>query len=917
MAQKRTTGAKKASGTKSGRKTSAAAKKPMRREWAALVCAILAFCGILRYFPSTDGLFIEALSRFDTRMVGWGANIVPIMFAVCALILFFHHGRPVKLRIFSTVMIPILIGAFAHLVACDKEYEFSLKIIPQLWQDATEIPCGGVISGTFAVLGGYMLSKFGAGFIFITAIVLFIFTILNSNIRNIAEMAEKYKERERPEYEPDGTPEKDLIKESVEAISRKRRAKQHKREEAAAAAAETKDEAEAKEPAEEQNDDAQKPVSKNRLAAYDLPVDDPILPVKEPKKVHIEPFFEKKPAFFNKNPGVKTPNQVVNTPHADADRISEENTAPQPETQEYGTAPQEEKQAAENSAAKETKTDIATPSAGDSKTAQKENTENQKPEHDMEILESDAQKYHFPPITLLEANPASYSKESVPDDDPYKDRLEMALKSFGINSGITNIVHGPSVTRYEMELAVGVKLNKLTSLSDDIALSLGASGVRIAAIPNKMSTVGIEVPNKKVTKVFLREIIESEKFMNASSKLTFAIGKDISGEPIIGDISKLPHLLVAGTTGSGKSVCLNSLILSILYKARPDEVKFIMVDPKMVEFKIYNGIPHLHTPVVTEAKKASGALQWAVVEMMKRYRLFSETGARELTSYNRIAEKRGDIEKLPQIVVVIDELADLMMVAAKEVEDSIVRIAQMGRAAGIHLVIATQSPRAEIITGLMKANIPSRIALKVSSALESRIILDAGGNADKLVGNGDMLYVPVGTTKPIRVQGTWVSDEEREQIIDFIKTSSEVETVYSEEAIQYMDKAAEEKPENGKQASEVGRDEQYDELLTKAIEVILDCGQASVSMLQRRLKLGYARAARLVDQMEEKGIVGPFEGSKPRQILITKQQWQEMQLIHGTAPIPEANQTMLTADDLFDKAEEENAPADGIEEENV
>jgi S-DNA-T family DNA segregation ATPase FtsK/SpoIIIE len=356
---------------------------------------------------------------------------------------------------------------------------------------------------------------------------------------------------------------------------------------------------------------------------------------------------------------------------------------------------------------------------------------------------------------------------------------------------------------------------------------------------------------------------------------------DISGEAIVGNISKLPHMLVAGTTGSGKSVCLNSIILSILYKATPEDVRFIMIDPKMVEFKVYNAIPHLLVPVVTDVKKAAGALQWAVIEMMKRYTLFSETSARDIEGYNHLAAKSNDREVIPHIIVVIDELADLMLMAAKEVEESVCRVAQMGRAAGMHLVISTQSPRADVITGLMKANIPTRIALKVSSALESRIILDAGGNADKLVGNGDMLYAPIGTMKPMRLQGTWVSDKEREEVVSSIKKSGESQ--YSEEVISEIEKVAMEKTP-GDKAKEEPNAPDFDELLPQAVAVIFETGQASVSMLQRRLKLGYSRAARIVDQMEQMGIVGPFEGSKPRTMLITKDQWRQMQYVNGIAP---------------------------------
>jgi S-DNA-T family DNA segregation ATPase FtsK/SpoIIIE len=346
------------------------------------------------------------------------------------------------------------------------------------------------------------------------------------------------------------------------------------------------------------------------------------------------------------------------------------------------------------------------------------------------------------------------------------------------------------------------------------------------------------------------------------------VGKNIGGDAIVGDISKLPHLLVAGTTGSGKSVCLNSLILSILYKSTPDEVRFIMIDPKMVEFRVYNGIPHLLVPVVTDVKKAAGALPGAGAELMKRYRMCADSNARDLEGYNRLMRRTEGGVTLPQVVVVIDELADLMLTAAKEVEESVCRVAQMGRAAGVHLIIATQSPRADVITGLMKANIPSRIALKVASALESRIILDAGGNADKLVGNGDMLYAPIGISKPIRIQGTWVSDAEREEVVEFVKRSGVAQ--YNEEVVHQIEKAAEEKESGGKKDAPEETASGYDELLPQAVEIIFETGQASVSMLQRRLKLGYSRAARIVDQMEQLKIVGPFEGSKPRQMLITR-----------------------------------------------
>ena len=492
--------------------------------------------------------------------------------------------------------------------------------------------------------------------------------------------------------------------------------------------------------------------------------------------------------------------------------------------------------------------------------------------------------YRYPPITLLEENHADNCTEVGAELRNNSRRLAEALRSFGVDAAAGDVVHGPSVTRYEFTLEQGVKLSKITNLSDDIALALGASGVRVAPVPNKISVVGIEVPNRTVTAVRIRDVIESREFTRHPSSVAFAVGKDIGGNNIVGNIAKLPHVLIAGTTGSGKSVCTNSLIVSILYKSTPDEVRFIMVDPKMVELAPYNGIPHLLIPVVTDPKKAAGALQWAVFEMMKRYKMFSEKGVKDLAGYNALAEVDEDVKKLPTVVVVIDELADLMLVAAKEVEESICRVAQMGRAAGMHLVVATQRPSADVITGLMKANIPSRIAFAVASSMESRIILDTPG-AEKLVGKGDMLYAPLGDSKPTRVQGCFITPEEIERVVAFVKDAAG-EAHYDQDVIEKIQQAVDAKSDKGKASPTDGAadGDDGDELLPAAVEVVLETGQASVSMLQRRLKLGYSRAARLVDQMEERGYVGPFEGSKPRQLLITQEKWQELQMAKGAAP---------------------------------
>ena len=513
-----------------------------------------------------------------------------------------------------------------------------------------------------------------------------------------------------------------------------------------------------------------------------------------------------------------------------------------------------------------------------------------------EELNEPEEIYHYPPITLLEENRTNNYTEVGAELRNNSRRLAETLHSFGVDARAGEVVHGPSVTRYEFTLDQGVKLSKVTNLADDIALALGASGVRIAPVPDKISVVGIEVPNRAVTTVRIRDVIESRTFTEHRSQVAFAVGKDIGGSCIVGDIAKLPHVLIAGTTGSGKSVCTNSLIVSMLYKSTPDEVRFIMVDPKMVELAPYNGIPHLLIPVVTDPKKAAGALQWAVFEMMKRYKAFSEKGVKDLAGYNALSETDEEVKKLPTVVVVIDELADLMLVAAKEVEDSICRVAQMGRAAGMHLVIATQRPSADVITGLMKANIPSRIAFAVASSLESRIILDTPG-AEKLVGKGDMLYFPLGSGKPTRVQGCFITPEEIERVVKFVKETGEAD--YSDDVMQKIEEVMR-KDDKGssKQAASGEAKDDGDELLPAAVEVILETGQASVSMLQRRLKLGYSRAARLVDQMEERGIVGPFEGSKPRQVLIDRAKWQELQMANAA---PEAAfDRSGSISDLFD-----------------
>ncbi len=472
-----------------------------------------------------------------------------------------------------------------------------------------------------------------------------------------------------------------------------------------------------------------------------------------------------------------------------------------------------------------------------------------------------------PPVELLSKNEVlDYDEETEAYIEYNSHKLIDTLASFGVGAKVLNVSKGPTVTRYELQPNAGVKVSKIVNLADDIALNLAATGVRIEApIPGK-AAIGIEIPNKKNVAVFLRDVIETDAFQNYSSKLAFAVGKDIAGNVVVGDIAKMPHLLIAGATGSGKSVCINTLIISILYKASPAEVRLLMVDPKVVELGIYNGIPHLLIPVVTDPKKASGALTWAVMEMTNRYRLFAENNVRDLKGYNGLIKERGEGETLPQIVIIIDELADLMMVAPNEVEDSICRLAQMARAAGMHLVIATQRPSVNVITGVIKANIPSRISFAVSSQIDSRTILDMAG-AEKLLGRGDMLFYPLGQPKPLRVQGSFISDKEVERFVTHIKSLQSAE--YDEEILQKIENQT---PETQKPDSSGD-----DELLPQAILMVLELGQASASLIQRKFKVGYSRAARILDQMEAWGVVSASDGSgKPRQILITRQEWIEL-----------------------------------------
>ena len=484
--------------------------------------------------------------------------------------------------------------------------------------------------------------------------------------------------------------------------------------------------------------------------------------------------------------------------------------------------------------------------------------------------------YEYPPIEILSKGTKKAIKGGAKALTDVATRLQKTLYSFGVQAKVENVSVGPAITRYELKPAEGVRVSKIANLADDIALNLAAETIRIEApIPGKQA-VGIEVPNTEKEMVNLREVIESEEFEDSKSKLTVGLGKDVAGKIAVADIAKMPHALIAGATGSGKSVCINTIITSIIYKAKPSEVKLVMVDPKVVELSVYNGIPHLLIPVVTDPKKAAGALAWAVQEMDNRYNVFAQKGVRDLKGYNALIEKEEGTGKLPQIVIIIDELADLMMVAAKEVEDSICRLAQKARAAGMHLIIATQRPSVDVITGIIKANIPSRIAFAVSSQVDSRTILDQIG-AEKLLGKGDMLFYPSGAPKPTRVQGAFVSDDEVEKIVSFVKSNGEA--VYSEDVLESIENSNKTDKEIAEE-SEI--DDETDPFLMEAIDVVVETGQASTSFIQRKFKVGYARAGRIIDQMEERGVISGYQGSKPRQVLMTKERLAELKM--GTSP---------------------------------
>ncbi|MCI9609868.1 MAG: DNA translocase FtsK [Oscillibacter sp.] len=844
--------AAKRSGGKSAKKPPQ--KQPVRREVTGGILLVLALCVFVGYF-GVNALFLDFFAKLLKGLFGYGYWLAGPSLVLAGLILLVHRGRPVQLRTTCALLLPPLFGCLTHLVFCKKVYEPSFfRMLGAIWADGVALESGGAVSGVLANGSAAVFSTLASVILFTALFVALLFVSLRLTLAAFDGWRQS-----RPPYE-----EQPAIRLTpVEPPKRRTPAGPKPQidipldgEERPAARLEK----------------SGKFTGFFRHKADAQPTPDQVLQTAPAPKPEPAPEPERPRTAIPVPPPPPVPEPVSPSIPVTPEPLE---AAPEPLPPEPvpEPAPPPEKplptaEAFTRSGKAETAKEVAAQTAAVAAEIE-------------EKLALEEGEYPYPPVDLLHMNQGENHVEAGAELRNNSRRLAETLTSFGVDAAPGDVIHGPSVTRYEFILEQGVKLSKITNLADDIALALGATGVRIAPIPDKISVVGIEVPNKQVTPVLIRDVIESRDFAGHKSQVAFALGRDIGGRNVIGDIGTLPHVLIAGTTGSGKSVCTNSLIISLLYKSTPEDVRFIMVDPKMVELAPYNGIPHLLIPVVTDPKKAAGALQWAVFEMMKRYKTFSEHGVKKLEEFNQLAQTREGVEPLPSVVVVIDELADLMLVAAKEVEESICRVAQMGRAAGMHLVIATQRPSADVITGLMKANIPSRIAFAVASSMESRIILDSGG-AEKLVGRGDMLYAPLGAGKPTRVQGCFITPEEIDRVVSFVKQTGEAQ--YDDDVIAKIEESVQEKGNKaGKPAAEPQESEE-DELLPAAVEVILETGQASTSMLQRRLKLGYSRAARLVDQLEERGYVGPFEGSKPRQLLITKEKWQEMKMGGGTAP---------------------------------
>ena len=886
--------APRGAGSAPAREAKPSAPRVSPRIRSILYIAVAIVFGVMIFIPGSN--IWTAIRSFFFGVFGLGIFLIPAAFVY--LTVMNEKERYVahfETKVVLCVLLILLAGAFVHLIAGAKHQDMNFfaalgNLYLDAFNDSGYIPLssgmmGGVLGYPLAFLCGRMV----ATILTVIALAVLIFVLTNLSVKDVARAASRTMDRARRQRQR-----------YMERSEERRRRAEEERERAR----------------REEEAQAEEDTRRGRSGgAIDIPLD-------TPKKKRGREKAAATPVEVLTEAGILTPepdrtvldysdDNEGNASELDlsSDLLSIINRADRPYDAKKG------------SAAEETAEDISREKRSDSfvpeQRAAKPEAVPAAPRKDdgEEVSEfdgigyqaevSDAAKpekvYHYPPVQLLRLKENTNDASAREELEQNSRKLVETLTSFGVNARIVNICRGPSVTRYELQPAPGVKISKITNLSDDIALNLAANGVRIEApIPGK-AAVGIEVPNKVVSMVSMRELIDSDEFRNAKSKLTAVLGRDISGEIVVTDIAKMPHLLIAGTTGSGKSVCVNSILISILYKATPDEVKLLLIDPKMVEFSKYKGIPHLLVPIVSDAKKAAGALGWAVSEMLNRYKIFSEYDCKDIDSYNSLIERNlkyidehppvrnedGELvqpvmevgglpvakEKMSRVVIAIDELADLMMAAPSEVEDSICRLAQMARAAGMHLILATQRPTVNVITGLIKANVPSRISLKVSSNMDSRTILDVGGG-EKLIGRGDMLFSPVGAPKPVRVQGCYASEEEIEGVTAYIKKSAKAE--YNSEIEENIKRIEAEGLSNGKKGgNDDSGDISVDSKMEDAIQFVIESGQASTSMLQRRLKVGYARAGRMIDDMEQLGIVGPHQGSKPRDVLMTYNEWLE------------------------------------------
>lgn len=825
-------------------------------------------------------------------MFGFSVFLVPIILIyVSVMIAMDKTHQAVEGKVIQCFIIIFLLSAFVQIVSSSALPEGNLfeEIIPTLYAEGKQLRGGGVFSVILAVPLLMLFKKTGATIIISLLIFVFIMIFANKTVLDLIKLIKRgfaAANAARDEYVPvedDGfVPPPGAKKAAAEKKAAKAAAKEVPNADVPTEVV--------KEKSKNFNVDIPMPKGKKGTAAEVKKEDLPFEPDEPQKELTEEEKFAQTlpqhpvaaPPKVSENASKAAVEKIQNA-SGELDDIIKKAAAPKKAGASAAVGTAAAVGAAVNAAAPKKGAPVKQSTLASNKI--QTDDELDMPEaltaadiqHEIAEQAVETVTYTFPPIDLLKSvdNEAN-AEEAGAEMRANADTLVNTLKSFGVQTRIVDIHRGPTVTRYELQPSAGVKISKITGLADDIALNLAAAGVRIEApIPGK-AAVGVEVPNRVKDIVTIREMIESPEFAANKSKLSFVVGKNIDGDIMIGDIAKMPHLIIAGTTGSGKSVCTNSIIMSILYNASPDEVRLVLIDPKMVEFKVYDGIPHLLIPVVTDPRKAAGALSWAVQEMLKRYKLFADYNVRDHGGYNEMAAETEGVEPLPKIVIVIDELADLMMAAANEVEDSICRLAQMARAAGMHLIIATQRPTVDVITGLIKANIPSRIALTVSSQIDSRTIIDTAG-AEKLLGHGDMLYYPQGIPKPVRIQGCFASTKEVEAVVEFIKSGGTVE--YSNEIIEEIEKNMP-VPKGEKPSADTAAPSGDGDIIDQAVEVLIDAGQASVSYLQRKLKLGYARAARVMDELEELGVVGPYEGSKPRSVLVTREMWAQRKLIN-------------------------------------